>query len=416
MKKARVGVVGVGRGAMMFQYCKVAENAEIVAICDKWEEGLRRAEKKLEGAQIAYYTDYDEFLGHDMDVVLLANYANEHTPFAIKAMNAGFHVISEVLPAQNMAEAVELIECVEKTGKIYCYAENYCYMRAPHEMRRRYRAGDIGELEYAEGEYIHNCEPIWIDITYGEPDHWRNLMHTFFYCTHSFGPIVHITGLRPVSVVGFELPYNDRMARMGCRKGGGAIEMITMENGAVVKSAHGDMSKNSIWYTVYGQKGRMESAREDAEVGGVDMFYMNRDEVAGVWRNEVEAYRPGDEEGGKSEAFGHGGSDYHCLYQAIEYVNGNKDADVIDVYEAVDMWLPGMFAYFSAQDGCVPKAIPNLRNPEEREPYRGDRRCSDPKAAGDQLFTPYTRGEVEIPDEVYAKQREEWLRRLKEKE
>ena len=146
------------------------------------------------------------------------------------------------------------------------------------------------------------------------------------------------------------------------------------------------------------------------------MFYMNRDEVAGVWRNEVEAYRPGDEEGGKSEAFGHGGSDYHCLYQAIEYVNGNKDADVIDVYEAVDMWLPGMFAYFSAQDGCVPKAIPNLRNPEEREPYRGDRRCSDPKAAGDQLFTPYTRGEVEIPDEVYAKQREEWLRRLKEKE
>ena len=60
MKKARVGVVGVGRGAMMFQYCKVAENAEIVAICDKWEEGLRRAEKQLEGAQIAYYTDSDE--------------------------------------------------------------------------------------------------------------------------------------------------------------------------------------------------------------------------------------------------------------------------------------------------------------------------------------------------------------------
>ena len=103
MKKARVGVVGVGRGAMMFKYCKVAENAEIVAICDKWEDGLRQAEKKLEGANITYYTSYDEFLKHDMEVVLLANYANEHTPFAIKAMNAGFDVISEVLPAQNMA-------------------------------------------------------------------------------------------------------------------------------------------------------------------------------------------------------------------------------------------------------------------------------------------------------------------------
>ena len=80
------------------------------------------------------------------------------------------------------------------------------------------------------------------------------------------------------------------------------------------------------------------------------------------------------------------------------------------------MWLPGMFAYFSAQDGCVPKAIPNLRNPEERDAFRNDRRCSDPKVAGDQLFPPYTRGEVVIPDEVYEMQRKEWLRRQTEKQ
>ena len=36
--------------------------------------------------EIGYYTDYDEFLKHDMDAVVLANYANEHAPFAIKAM------------------------------------------------------------------------------------------------------------------------------------------------------------------------------------------------------------------------------------------------------------------------------------------------------------------------------------------
>ena len=40
MRKCRIGVVGIGRGSMMWNYCKDADNAELVAICDKWEQGL----------------------------------------------------------------------------------------------------------------------------------------------------------------------------------------------------------------------------------------------------------------------------------------------------------------------------------------------------------------------------------------
>ena len=40
MKKIRIGVMGVYRGTSMINYCKAANHAEIVAICDKWEEGL----------------------------------------------------------------------------------------------------------------------------------------------------------------------------------------------------------------------------------------------------------------------------------------------------------------------------------------------------------------------------------------
>ena len=35
----------------------------------------------------------------------------------------------------------------------------------------------------------------------------------------------------------------------------------------------------------------------------------------------------------------------------IEKIKGNPDADIIDVYEALDMFLPGMFAYRSILDG-----------------------------------------------------------------
>ena len=169
MKKMKIGVLGAGRGTSMINYCKNADHAELVAICDKWEEGLNRHKNQCKGMDIAYYTDFEEFIRHDMDAVVLANYANEHAPFAIKAMKAGKHVFSEVLPVQTMKEAVELIEAVEETGMTYAYGENYCYMPAPYEMRRLYRAGKIGEFEYGEGEYIHNCESIWPNITYGEP-------------------------------------------------------------------------------------------------------------------------------------------------------------------------------------------------------------------------------------------------------
>ncbi len=42
MKKIRIGVMGVYRGTSMINYCKAAQNAEVVAVCDKWEEALER--------------------------------------------------------------------------------------------------------------------------------------------------------------------------------------------------------------------------------------------------------------------------------------------------------------------------------------------------------------------------------------
>ena len=69
-----------------------------------------------------------------MDAVVLANYATEHATFAIRCLRAGRHVMSEVLPSETMAQAVELIETVEETGLVYTYAENYCYMDLTFEM------------------------------------------------------------------------------------------------------------------------------------------------------------------------------------------------------------------------------------------------------------------------------------------
>lgn len=412
MRKIKIGVIGVGRGRDMIDYCTSAENAELVAICDKWEQGLEQQKERFPDLPITYYTDYDEFLKHDMDAVVLANFANQHAPFAIKAMKAGKHVYSEVLPCQTMKEAVELIETVEETGKVYAYGENFCWMPAPFEMRNLYREGKIGEIEYAECEYIHNCEPIWPQLTYGDPNHWRNRMYSTYYCTHSLGPIIHMTGLRPVSVVGFEGANNERNLRTGAKSGQFGIEMVTLENGAVIKSIHGGLYLHSIWYCVYGSKGRMESAREDVDTSvrrGAYKLHVQADEYSGEYADRpVETSTPTHHHHEQAKDHNHFGADWYSMYNFVEKLRGNEEADIIDVYEAMDMFLPGMFAFRSILKGNAPMEIPNLRDKAVRDQYRNDTACTDPDVAGDMLMPTSSKGTPEIEPGVFKVMKEKW--------
>ncbi len=407
VNKVRIGVLGIGRGKSMIEYSRAADNAELVAVCDFYEPGLNALKMELDNPNITYYTSFDAFLNHPMDAVILANYATEHAPFAIQALNKGLHVLSEVLPVQTLAEAVELIETIERTQLVYAYAENYCYMPVVTEMKRLYESSVLGTFEYGEGEYIHNCEPIWSDITYGDPTHWRNHMYATFYCTHSIGPLLHITGLKPVSVVGFELPYGTRAERMGKLGGMAGIEMITLENGAVIKSIHGDLGKNSIWFSIYGSKGRLESAREDALLNDVERIYVSVDPEEGVFNNDIQTYEPKTIHHEKAKSFGHGGSDFYTMYHFAEKILG-RPADTIDIYQALDMFLPGLYAYRSILNHNQPINIPNLRLKSERDLVRHDHACTDLKVAKEQVLPCYSKGNPEVSPKTYQALKEKY--------
>lgn len=430
MKKVRIGVLGGYRGTSMINYCRAADNAEVVAICDNAPHVLEMQKQLTKGMDIAFYDNFEDFLNHDMDAVVLANFATEHAPYAIRAMKAGKHVFSEVLPVQTMKEAVELVETVEQTGMIYAYGENYCFMPAPFEMKKLYRQGKIGEFEYGECEYIGSYEPVWHSITYGDKNHWRNNMYSTFYCTHSIGPIIHATGLKPVSVIGFEGGRNERPLRNGCKGAQFGITMITLENGAIIKSINGCfLYEHSVWYSMYGGKGLMESERsvtvegDQAAVGqdgivrtivggdGTQRIYVKADEYSGEYAGRpAEHYMPLRGLEHMSDDFNHGGSDFYSMYYFVERIKGDKNADIIDVYEALDMFLPGMFAYRSILADGKRMAIPDLRDKSIREKWRNDTACVDPKVAGDMLLPTQKGGTPQIDDAVYARVKAKWDR------
>ncbi len=406
MAKVKIGVFGGGRGMTAIRQLLNNPDAELVAVCDKYLPLLDNVKTAAEEAgldNVAYYPSFDDFIQHDMDAVILANYAHEHATFGIRLLESGRHIMTECLTCANMKEAVELIETVERTGKIYAYAENYCYTPVRWEMRKRYRQGDIGELMYAEGEYIHDCSSIWPQITYGQRDHWRNRQYSTFYNTHSLGPILKMTGLRPVKVSGFETQNMPFMWNLGSVAGCGGMEIVTLENGAIVKSLHGHIKHTTHSnYQLNGDKGALRDLGE-----GKLATYIEGDKGNG--KGDYETYEPATLIAEAANT-GHGGADYYTTHYFIQSILGNEEAkkSSIGVYDAVDMCIPGILAYKSIVNGNCSIDIPNLRNKAERDAYRNDTFCTFEESAGDQWVSNNIQGFEPVPDSVYEEVKRRW--------
>jgi len=381
-------------------------DAELVAVCDRNKAALDACRKVSAsvGKKVTFYEDADRFFEHDFDAVVLANYANEHAPYAVRALESGRHVVSEVLACQTMNEAVELVETVEKSGKVYAYAENYCYFRATQEIKRLYRSGALGEFQHGEGEYVHNCEPIWPEITYGDPYHWRNIMYSTFYCTHSLGPMLTITGTRPVRVVGFETPNTG--AGFGQLGGSSAMELCQMSNGATVKSLHAVHLKrepSSLWCCIYGTRGMAEADRWGHGSDAVNVF-LEGDRETPYEKHYVPRW-PIDTALSRKIG-GHGGSDFYTMHFFLEKILGRSDgAESIDVYTALDMTTPGILAYKSILAGNRPFEVPDFRKKSARDRFRGDNFTFDPKVAGEKAAPSCSFGVPKVPKSVYDRQR-----------
>ena len=415
--KVKVGVFGGARGQSMLDVMARHPDAELVAVCEanatlrtKCEEMASRR-----GATITSYAEFDDFLQHDMDAVVLANFATEHAPYAVRLLDSGRHVCSEVLAVQTMAEAVQLVEAVERSGKVYTFAENYCYFNTTQEMQRLYRQGDIGELLHAEGEYVHDCESIWAPITGGKPDHWRNWVPATFYCTHSIGPILTITGERPTRVVAFETP-NINCRHFGRRGSDGAMIVCQMSNGGMAKFLPWSNFKRlpeAVWYAVYGTKGMMETDRWGQTTNRLNIYR----EGVGPVQTEV-SYSPQFPLQSELSRLigGHGGSDFYTMNFFLDAILDRPGKEyAIDVYQALDMTLPGTLGYRSIMEGNIPLEIPDFHRTDVREQYRHDHWCVDPRfAAPGQPGDSSSFGPVAIDPEVYEKQAVEYQRFLEQ--
>lgn len=368
MKKVRLGVFGLDRGLAYAKQVQFLENVEIVAMCDMRTETFERA-KQIGGEKCKMFTNFNDFIKVKMDAVILTNYFNEHAPFAIRCLEKGIAVLSETQPASTMAECVALVRAVERTGGKYMLAENYPFSKQRMELTRVYQGGTLGEVGFAEGEYVHPGNKAGTGAgRKGELYHWRKYNPRTFYSTHAMAPLMHATGLEPVQVIGAVAMEKNQEGVPEDKTG---IMIVRMNNGAIFRIAGScGLQPHQNWYRLSCTKGSIETCR------GNDTQNMR---LCYNWWSKPDKDTPEEqiypakwaEKGDIAEKAGHGGGDFWVMEKFVKYVRG-IDEPFFTVYHAVQLSEIAILGWRSAMGKGVPFAIPDLRDEEVRKQYEND--------------------------------------------
>jgi predicted dehydrogenase len=367
-KAIRVGVLGLRRGAALARLAQQA-GMQVVAVCERDDRRLHQAATAL---GVAGYRDVEPFLDHAMDAVIVVNDFDQHAPVAIQALDRGFSVLSETAACRTIGDGVALIEAAERSDGIYMFAENYPYMPFTREMRRRYQAGQIGEVRYAEAEYLD--EPADLAGFVNDRAHWRARVPATYYCTHSLAPVTAITGTRPLQVSGFVAPTAsgpEALERARRGRGWAALLVVRLNNGAVFKSLHGFLqASQQAWVRIHGDRGLMENLRH-GDTRTLRVLWDVVDDEDGRREEEVFLPWPAEFPPTSADPMGDGVAETLLLRDFATAIHEGTPSDQ-DVYFGVELSITGIQAMRSSLAGSLPVEIPDLRRPDVRRAHAAD--------------------------------------------
>ncbi len=203
----RIAMIGVGeRGYPHTQQLSVIEGADIVAICDVYQDLADRAAnyvKDKTGKRPATYAggerDYLRMLREvKPDAVVISTPWEWHAPMAIDAMEHGAHAFVEVPLAITISDMWRVIDTSERTRKHCMMMENVNYGREELMFLNMVRQGVIGDLLHGEASYIHELRFQMKEVD-RKTGSWRTYHYAGrngnLYPTHGLGPVAQYMNL-----------------------------------------------------------------------------------------------------------------------------------------------------------------------------------------------------------------------------
>lgn len=358
-KIIKMGVIGLGRGQYVMKLMTAEKNMVVRAICDKDAEKLEDARRYYVDEKgikdVLCFDNAEDLMNSDVDAVYIATDAIYHIPYVKMAMEAGKHVISEIPAVNSIEEAKELKAIVKAHPELkYMCGENCCYWAFIQAWKRMREEGQLGDVVFAEAEYLHSIPPrLFKPLDAG---HWRTFNPAIHYITHELGPLLYIMDDRCVSVSCLEPDIRYNPNKNGPENG---VAIFKTAKGAVIKIfiGFGAFVGFDHNFSIYGTRGSLETDRTKP----LDQkhTFARLEEFDGTVSGKLEIPVTMAFAGQSAGSEGHGGADTAMMRAFIKcIIDGTEPPINVDL--AIRMAIPGLLAHKSAEMGGAPIEIPDI--------------------------------------------------------
>jgi predicted dehydrogenase len=168
----RLGLAGLGHGSTLLG-ANGPENQDlpirVTALCDVDEARLSQASADYGVERTT--TDFEQLVGQsDIDVIGIYTPGPFHGDQIVASLNAGKHVMVTKAMVYTMKEAEQVIEAVDRSGRVLLVTQTMRGDARHMESKRLCDSGAIGELILSEATYVHDLRPVYTDTP------WRTQM------------------------------------------------------------------------------------------------------------------------------------------------------------------------------------------------------------------------------------------------
>ena len=208
----QIGVIGTGsRAQHLIQNFLTVPGVNIRAVCDIYEPNLKKGLGLSGGEKTESFTDYRKLLeDKEIDAVLVATPLHLHAEMSIASMEAGKDVLCEKSLALTIEECYQIMESVNKTGRVFQIAHQRRYMPRYQRIAQIIDEGVIGKIVAIRAQWHRNED--WRrsipDPSLEKLRNWR-LYRQFSgglmteLCSHQLHIANWVLKEHPISVVGF---------------------------------------------------------------------------------------------------------------------------------------------------------------------------------------------------------------------
>ena len=162
-RRVRYGVVGLGhiaQAAVLPAFAHAEENSELAALVSDDDEKLEKLGRKYRVRERFSYEDYDQLLRSGaIDAVYIALPNHLHREYAVRAADAGVHVLCEKPLAVTAKDCRAMIEAADRNGTKLMTAYRLHFEEANLKAVDMAQSGRLGDLRFFSSDFAMTVKP-----------------------------------------------------------------------------------------------------------------------------------------------------------------------------------------------------------------------------------------------------------------